>query len=98
MFKEHLILLYFKEMLPHMVSPGKCSTVRYLGRKEKNSYESRNVNKIPFRSVADPGFTIGGCGPCRRGCGLLRWLHFEIFVCQNERIGTLRGAHTGCAP
>ena len=31
-------------------------------------------------TVTDPGFAIG-----------LRWLRFENFVCQNERIGTLRG-------
>ena len=48
--------------------------------------------------VVDPGFPIGGHGPHRRGCGLLRWLHFENFVCKNERIGTLRGACAGCAP
>ena len=43
-------------------------------------------------AVADPGFPVGGGrGPHRRGCGLLRRLHFENFVCQNERIGTLRG-------
>ena len=48
--------------------------------------------------MADPGFPIGGCGPHRRRCGLLRQLHFENFVCQNERIGTLRGVHAGCAP
>ena len=36
--------------------------------------------------VADAGFPIGGCG-------LPRWLHFENFVCQNERIWTLRGEH-----
>ena len=49
-------------------------------------------------SVADPGFPIGGHGPHRRGCGLLRWLCFENFVCQNERIGTLRGACAGHTP
>ena len=32
-------------------------------------------------------------GPHRRGCGLPRQLHFKIFVCQNERIGTHRGGH-----
>ena len=40
----------------------------------------------------------GGRGPRRRGCGLPRWLHFENFVCQNERIGTLRGGHAPGAP
>ena len=42
-------------------------------------------------SVADPGFPVGGRGPRRRGRGLPRWLHFENFVCQNERIWTLGG-------
>ena len=49
-------------------------------------------------SVADPGFPVGGRGPRRRGCGLLRWLRFENFVCQNERIGTLRGSKRRRAP
>ena len=41
----------------------------------------------------------GGRGPRRRGCGLLRRLHFENFVCQNKRIGTLRGGRApGRAP
>ena len=35
-------------------------------------------------SVADPGFPVGGRG-------LPRWLRFENFVCQNERIWTLGG-------
>ena len=42
--------------------------------------------------MADPGFPVGGRGPRRRGCGLPRRLRLENFVCQNERIGTLRGA------
>ena len=51
-------------------------------------------------TVADPGFPVGwGRGPCRRGCGLPRWLPFENFVCQNKRIGTLRGGtHWACPP
>ena len=49
-------------------------------------------------AVADPGFPVEGCGPHRRECGLLRWLHFKNFVCQNKRIGTLRGVHTGHTP
>ena len=40
--------------------------------------------------VADPGFSVGGRG-------LPRWLHFVKFVCQNERIGSFRGARAGCA-
>ena len=32
----------------------------------------------------------GGRGPRRRGRGLPRWLRFVKFVCQNERIGSLR--------
>ena len=51
-----------------------------------------------YNTVADPGFPIGGRGPHRRGCVLPRQLHFENFVCQNERIGTLRGARAGRAP
>ena len=42
-------------------------------------------------AVADLGFPVGGRG-------LPRWLHFENFVCQNERILTLRGAWAGHAP
>ena len=36
----------------------------------------------------------GGRGPRRKGCGLPRRLRFENFVCQNERIGSLRGGRT----
>ena len=51
------------------------------------------------KSVADPGFPMGGGrGPRRRGCGLLRQLCFENFVCQNERIGTLRGGMCRVCP
>ena len=31
------------------------------------------------------------------GHGLPKWLHFIKCVCQNERIGSFRGAGTGCA-
>ena len=53
-----------------------------------------------MNTVADPGFPVGGGrGPRRWGCGLPRRLRFENFVCQNERIGTLRGgARAGRAP
>ena len=53
---------------------------------------------IYANSVADPGFPIGGHGPCRWGCGLPRQLRFENFVCQNKKIGTLRGGHMPGAP
>ena len=52
---------------------------------------------VQYRAVADPGFPIGGIDLIG-GCGLLRWLCFLKFVCQNERIGSLRGAHAGCTP
>ena len=42
-------------------------------------------------AVADPGFPVGGRG-------LLRWLRFIKFVCQNERIGSLRGGRAPGAP
>ena len=48
--------------------------------------------------VADPGFPVGGRGPRRRGRGLPRRLHFENFVCQNERIWTLGGRAPGTPP
>ena len=38
--------------------------------------------------VADAGFPIGGRGPRRGGRGPPRRLHYENFVCQNERIWT----------
>ena len=38
------------------------------------------------KPVADPGFLVGGRGLPRR-------LRFVKFVCRNERIGSLRGAH-----
>ena len=40
--------------------------------------------------MADPGLPVRGRGP-RRGRGLPRRLHFKDFICQNERIWTLRG-------
>ena len=40
----------------------------------------------------------GGRGPRRRGCGLPRWLRFENFVCQNERIGPLGGGRVPGVP
>ena len=43
-------------------------------------------------AVADPGFPVGG------GRQLPRRLRFEKFVCQNERIWTLRGARSDGAP
>ena len=39
--------------------------------------------------MADPGFPVGGVDLVA-GCGLPRWLRFENFVSQNERIWTLR--------
>ena len=41
--------------------------------------------------MADPGFPIGGREPRKGGRGLPTPLCFENFVCQNERIWTLRG-------
>ena len=43
-------------------------------------------------------FRRGGVDLDRRGCGLPRQLCFENFVCQNERIGTLRGGRAARAP
>ena len=48
--------------------------------------------------MADPGFPVGGRGPRRGGRGFPRQLCFEKFICQNERIWTLRGACAGHAP
>ena len=56
--------------------------------------QTRVLLLLPW-PVADPGFPVGGRGPCRRGRGLPRWLHFENFVCWNERIQTLRGRAPG---
>ena len=50
------------------------------------------------KTVADPGFPVGGRGPRRGGRGLPRRLRFENFVCQNERIWTLGGACAGHLP
>ena len=52
------------------------------------------LDKVAQWRIQD--FPWGGRGPRRRGCGLPRWLRFENFVCQNERIGTLGGG--GRAP
>ena len=42
-------------------------------------------------SVADPGFSIGGCAPVRGGRGPPMWALFGENVCENERIGSHRG-------
>ena len=46
----------------------------------------------------DPGFPVGGCPRYEGGHQLSTWLHFINFVCQNERIGTLRGRAPGAPP
>ena len=43
------------------------------------------------KSVADPGFSVGGMDLVRWGRGLPRRLRSENFACQNERIGTFMG-------
>ena len=49
--------------------------------------------------MADPGFPVGGgVDLVGGGVGLPRRLCFENFVCQNERIGTLRGGRAPGAP
>ena len=48
-------------------------------------------------SVADPGFPIGGCQPCR-GAPTPEAATFHKFVCQNERILTLRGCTPAAPP
>ena len=48
--------------------------------------------------VADPGFPIGGHAPVRGGHGPPTWALFGENVCENERIGSHRGACAGRAP
>ena len=48
--------------------------------------------------VADPGFPVGGRGPVTGGCGPPMWVLFTENVCENERIGSHRGACAGHAP
>ena len=48
--------------------------------------------------MADPGFPIGGRGPRTGGRGPPKWLRFENFACQNERIWTRRGGAPGARP
>ena len=51
-------------------------------------------------AVADPGFPVGGGWDLvGGGRGPPRWLHFENFACQNERIWTRGGGgRAGRAP
>ena len=55
-----------------------------------------NVNMI--KSVEDPGFPMGGRAPVRGGHGPPMWALFGENVCENERIGSHRGACTGHTP
>ena len=50
------------------------------------AYRCTGVGTI---AVADPGFPVGGVDLVG-GCGLQRRLRFVKFLCQNERIGSLR--------
>ena len=51
------------------------------------------------KSVADPGFPVGGGhGPRTGGRGPPRQLHFKYFACQNERIWTHGGGAPGAPP
>ena len=47
--------------------------------------------------MADPGFPVGGADLVG-GRQLPRRLHFEKFVCQNERMWTLGGGASGAPP
>ena len=58
------------------------------GERKKERRERESAGTFP---VADPGFPVGGRG-------LPRQLHFENFVCQNERIWTLRGGRASGTP
>ena len=49
-------------------------------------------------TVADPGFPVGGRGPRRGGAWTPEVATVIKFVCQNERIGSLRGGAPGAAP
>ena len=53
-----------------------------------------------YRSVADPGFPVGGRAPIRGGRGPPTWTLFSENVCENKRIGSHRGggACAGHAP
>ena len=62
-----------------------------------HSYHFLFQLEIDSDTVADPGFPIGGADLVG-GRQLPRRLCFEKFVCQNERIWTLRGARAGGAP
>ena len=63
-----------------------------------NGTYKKNTNQKSVFPVADPGFPVGRGMDLIGGRGLPRRLCFENFVCQNERIWTLRGACAGHAP
>ena len=51
------------------------------------------------KSVADPGFPVGGVCRVIGGCQPLMWVLFGKNVCENERIGSCwEGARAGGAP
>ena len=58
-----------------------------------------NVNNTcRTHAVADSGFPVGGVDLVGGVCGLPRRLHFENFLCRNERIWTLRGGLPSARP
>ena len=88
---------YFIQMCIASKHLSGCHTCDFL---IQNCSELHMNLNLCYIAVADPGFPVGGAWTSQEGgCGLPRRLCFEDFVCQNERIGTLRGgAHAGRAP
>ena len=70
----------------------------YLFGKGLDRSNKLEIDFLDYTHLEDPGFPVGGRGLGRGGHRPPRWLRFENFACQNERIWICRGVHVLGAP
>ena len=84
--KRHSCLVNFLSVLPFLSKGFFSSRKSVIGL-------CHSIKIFAVKWTSSGGSRISSLG----GHGLPRQLHFIKFVCQNERIGSLREAHAGCA-